>query len=43
MKNILMEFEKIKINDWPLIENTLYDGQKIINIFNMSAGFKIYK
>jgi len=27
-----------KINDWPLIENTLYHNQKLINLLNMSAG-----
>ena len=27
-----------KINDWPLIKNTLYDGQKLINLLNMAAG-----
>ena len=27
-----------KIDDWPLLENTLYDGQKIIDILNMKAG-----
>ena len=26
-----------KINDWPLIENTLYHNQKLINLLNMSA------
>ena len=27
-----------EINDWPLIKNTLYDGQKLINLLNMAAG-----
>ena len=27
-----------KINDWPLIENTLYHNQKLIDLLNMSAG-----
>ena len=28
----------VKLNDWPLIKNTLYDGQKLINLLNMAAG-----
>ena len=31
-----------KIDDWPLIKNTLYDGQKIIDVINMSAGDQEY-
>ena len=31
-----------KINDWPLIENSLYHDQKIIDIINMRAGDKKY-
>jgi len=27
-----------EINDWPLIKNTLYDSQKLINLLNMAAG-----
>ena len=27
-----------KLNDWPLIENTLYHDQKLINLLNMAAG-----
>ena len=27
-----------EMNDWPLIQNTLYDGQKLINLLNMAAG-----
>ena len=27
-----------EMNDWPLIKNTLYDGQKLINLLNMAAG-----
>ncbi len=27
-----------KIDDWPLLKGTLYDGQKLINILNMKAG-----
>jgi len=27
-----------KINDWPLIENTLYHNQKLIDLLNMNAG-----
>jgi hypothetical protein len=30
------------INDWPLIENTLYHNQKIIDLLNMSAGDQDY-
>ena len=31
-----------KINDWPLIENSLYHNQKIIDLINMKAGDKKY-
>jgi hypothetical protein len=31
-----------KINDWPLIENTLYHNQRLINLLNMNAGDKKY-
>ena len=31
-----------KIDDWPLIKNTLYDGQQIIDLINMSAGDQKY-
>jgi hypothetical protein len=31
-----------KINDWPLIENTLYYDQKLINLLNMAAGDQKY-
>ena len=27
-----------KLNDWPLIENTLYHNQKLIDLLNMNAG-----
>ena len=27
-----------QLNDWPLIENTLYHNQKIIDLINMKAG-----
>ena len=27
-----------KIDDWPLLKGTLYDGQKLIDILNMKAG-----
>ena len=27
-----------KINDWPLIENTLYHNQELINLLNFRAG-----
>ena len=30
------------MNDWPLIKNTLYDGQKLINLLNMAAGDQKY-
>ena len=31
-----------KIDDWPLLKNTLYDGQKLIDILNMNAGDQKY-
>ena len=31
-----------RLNDWPLIENTLYYDQKLINLLNMSAGDQEY-
>ena len=31
-----------QLNDWPLIENSLYHNQKIIDIINMAAGDKAY-
>ena len=31
-----------KINDWPVLKNTLYHDQKIINLINMSAGDQKY-
>lgn len=30
------------IDDWPLVSNTLYDNQRIIDIINMSAGDQDY-
>ena len=27
-----------KINDWPVLQNTLYENQKIIDLINMNAG-----
>ena len=27
-----------RLNDWPLIENTLYHDQKLIDLLNMAAG-----
>ena len=30
------------INDWPLLENTLYHNQKLINILNMNSGDQKY-
>jgi hypothetical protein len=31
-----------RLNDWPLLENTLYYNQKILDLLNMSAGDKNY-
>ena len=31
-----------KLNDWPLLENTLYYDQKLIDLLNMSAGDQEY-
>jgi hypothetical protein len=31
-----------KINDWPIIQNSLYDNQKLINFLNMSTGDQEY-
>ena len=31
-----------KLNDWPLLENTLFYDQKLINLLNMSAGHQKY-
>jgi hypothetical protein len=31
-----------KLNDWPILENTLYYDQKIIDVINMKAGDKKY-
>ena len=31
-----------RLDDWPLIENTLYEGQKLIDLLNMSAGDQEY-
>ena len=31
-----------KLTDWPLIKNTLYDGQKILDLLNMRAGDQEY-
>ena len=31
-----------KINDWPIIQNSLYDNQKLINFLNMSTGDQKY-
>jgi len=30
------------INDWPILENTLYHNQKLINILNMNSGDQKY-
>ena len=31
-----------RINDWPVIENTLYHNQKLIDFLNMSTGDQKY-
>ena len=31
-----------RLNDWPLLENTLFYDQKLINILNMAAGHQQY-
>ena len=31
-----------KLNDWPLLENTLYYDQKLIDLLNMKAGDRNY-
>ena len=31
-----------RLTDWPLIKNTLYDGQKILDLLNMRAGDQEY-
>ena len=31
-----------KINDWPILSNTLYENQKLIDLLNMSAGDQKY-
>ena len=31
-----------KLNDWPLLENTLFYDQKLINLLNMAAGHHQY-
>ena len=31
-----------RLNDWPLIKNTLYENQKIIDLLNMKAGDQKY-
>jgi CubicO group peptidase (beta-lactamase class C family) len=31
-----------RLDDWPLIQNTLYHNQKLINLLNMSAGDQDY-
>ena len=30
------------MNDWPIIKNTLYEGQKLIDVLNMTAGDQEY-
>jgi hypothetical protein len=31
-----------RLNDWPLVKNTLYEDQKLIDLLNMSAGDQKY-
>ena len=31
-----------KVNDWPLVENTLYHNQKLIDLLNFRAGVQKY-
>ena len=31
-----------KLNDWPLVKNSLYHNQKIIDLINMKAGDEKY-
>ena len=31
-----------QLNDWPILENTLYHNQKIIDLINMQAGDEKY-
>ena len=31
-----------RINDWPLVKNTLYENQKLIDLINMNAGDQKY-
>jgi len=31
-----------RLNDWPLVENTLYQNQKLIDLLNMAAGDQKY-
>ena len=37
-----IESANSRLNDWPLLENTLYYNQKILDLLNMSAGDKNY-
>tara|TARA_B100000579_G_C22809060_1_gene844169 strand:+ start:589 stop:1899 length:1311 start_codon:yes stop_codon:yes gene_type:complete len=37
-----IESVDIKLNDWPLIKNTLYENVKLINLLNMAAGDQKY-
>ena len=30
------------LNDWPILENSLYDNQKLINLLNMASGDQKY-
>ena len=32
----------VKLNDWPLIKNTLYENVKLIDLLNMAAGDQKY-
>ena len=31
-----------KLDDWPILENSLYDNQKLINLLNMASGDQKY-
>ena len=37
-----IESEDSKVNDWPLLEGTLYEDQKFINFLNMTSGDQDY-
>ena len=31
-----------RLNDWPVLENTLYHDQKLIDVLNMASGTQAY-